>query len=137
MSLESSQNSREETCCQVSFLITLQVEVTASDLSRVFFYWRFLVNSISTEKWIGKREIPWWRWNVYYFARVLICLTSKTSKEIWKMVIWSVNVFKGNLILQFSWLEKFRQGKVSWWWTLVWRAPVQKQFKRSNLNFRK
>ena len=34
------------------------------------------------------------------------------------MVIWSENVFKVNLMLQFAWLEKFRSGKVSWWWTL-------------------
>ena len=34
------------------------------------------------------------------------------------MVIWSKNVFKGNLMLQFSWLEEFRQGKVFGWWTL-------------------
>ena len=34
------------------------------------------------------------------------------------MVIWSEYVFKGNLMLQFSWLEEFRQGNVSWWWTL-------------------
>ena len=52
------------------------------------------------------------------FARASICLTSKISKEIWQMVIWSENVFKGNLMLQFSWLEGFRWGKVSGWWTL-------------------
>ena len=34
------------------------------------------------------------------------------------MVIWSENVFKGDLILQFSWLEEFCKGKVSRWWTL-------------------
>ena len=28
------------------------------------------------------------------------------------------NVFKGNLMLQFSWLEKFHWRKVSVWWTL-------------------
>ena len=26
----------------------------------------------------------------------------KISKEIWQMVIWSENVFKGNFMLQFS-----------------------------------
>ena len=30
------------------------------------------------------------------------------SKEIWQMVILSENEFKGNLMLQFSWLEEFR-----------------------------
>ena len=29
------------------------------------------------------------------------------------MVIWSENVFKENLMLQFAWLEKFRLGMVS------------------------
>ena len=59
----------------------------------------------STEKWDYKREIPWWSSNIYFFARVSIFLTSKISKEIWQMVIWSENVFKENL-LQFSWLEE-------------------------------
>ena len=56
--------------------------------------------------------------NIYFFAEISICLTSKISKEIWKMVIWSEYVFKENLMLQFSWLEKFRHGKVSRWWIL-------------------
>ena len=34
--LEISQNSQENTCDKVSFLIKLQAEATASDLSRVF-----------------------------------------------------------------------------------------------------
>ena len=29
-------------------------------------------------------------------------------KKIWQMIIWSENVFKENLMLQFSWLEEFR-----------------------------
>ena len=29
---------------------------------------------------------------------------------------WSENVFKGNLILQISWTEEFRQGNVFGWW---------------------
>ena len=87
---------------QSLFLINLQAEATASDLSRVFS-WRFLVYFISTEKWSGKREMPCWGSNIYFFAWVSICLTSKIWKEI-----WSENVFKGNLMLQFSWLEEFR-----------------------------
>ena len=51
-------------------------------------------------------------------VRVSISLKSKISKEIWQMVIWSENVFKGNLMLQFSWSEKFRKGKVYGCWTL-------------------
>ena len=30
--------------------------------------------------------------------------------------IWSEKGFKGNLMLQFSWLEDFRKGNVSVWW---------------------
>ena len=55
--------------------------------------------------------------NIYFFARVSICLTWKISKEIWQMIIWSENVLKGNLMFQFSWLEEFRLGKVFGWWT--------------------
>ena len=32
--------------------------------------------------------------------------------------IWSGDVFKEYLMLQFWWLQKFRLGKVSRWWTL-------------------
>ena len=51
-----------------------------------FFYWRFRVCSILTEKWNKKREIPWWssylHVNVQYllFHWEEICLTSKISK---------------------------------------------------------
>ena len=36
MSLEISQNSQGNTCAKVSFLMKLQAEATASDLSHVF-----------------------------------------------------------------------------------------------------
>ena len=47
------------------------------------------------------------------FKYLLFCLSIdlfdvKITKEIWQMVIWSENVFKENLMLQFSWLEEFR-----------------------------
>ena len=61
------------------------------------FSWRFLAYFISIEKWNEKREIPWWSSNINFFARVSICLTST----------WSENVFKGDLMLQFSWLTEF------------------------------
>ena len=76
------QNSQENTCSKVSFLIKLQAEVTASDHS-CLFSWKFLVYFMSIEKWSEKREIPWLSLNIYLFARLLICLTSKISKEIW------------------------------------------------------
>ena len=44
--------------------------------------------------YVRKMEVPWWSSNIYFFARVSICLTSKISKEIWQIVIWSENVFK-------------------------------------------
>ena len=69
---------------------------------------KFLVYFISTEKWNEKGGIPWWSSNIYLFARLSICLTSKISKELWQMSIWSENVFKGNLMLPFSWSEEFR-----------------------------
>ena len=105
--LKVSQNSKENTCVKVSFLIKLQAGATASDLSLVSS-WRFIVYFILTEKWNEKREIPCWSSNIYFYARASICLMSKISKEIWQMVIWSENVFKGNLMPQFSWLEEFR-----------------------------
>ena len=41
------------------------------------------------------------------FVRLSICFMSKISKEIWqRVIIWSENVFKENLFLQF-WLEEF------------------------------
>ena len=48
--LHYSQNSQENTCGKVSFLVKLQAEVTASDLSSIFS-WRLLVYFISIEKW--------------------------------------------------------------------------------------
>ena len=88
-----------------------KVEVSASDLSRVFS-WRFCLFHFNRNE---KREIPCWSWNIYFFARVLICLTSKTSK--------------GNLMLQFSELVE------SFWVVNTWRAPVRKRLKGSTLNF--
>ena len=57
------------------------------------------------------------------FKYLLFCSSidlfdAKDLKEIWQMVIWSENVFKDNLLLQFSCLEEFGKGKVSGWWTL-------------------
>ena len=42
------------------------------------------------------------------FCSSIICFASKISKEIWQIVIWSEDVLKENLLLQFSWLEEFR-----------------------------
>ena len=57
-------------------------------LSCVLFYWRFLVYSISTEKWNKKREIPGWSWNIYVFLEYRFIWRLRISKEIWQMVIW-------------------------------------------------
>ena len=48
-------------------------------------------------KWKNRNILT--TWNIYSLLdRVSICLTSESSKEIWQMVIWSENVFKGNLM---------------------------------------
>ena len=52
------------------------------------------------------------------FCSSIYLFHSKVSKEIWQVVTWSENVLKENVMLQFSWLEEFRLGKVSRWWTL-------------------
>ena len=102
--LEILKNPQENICGKVSFLIKLQAEATAPDLSRVFS-WRFLVYFISTETWDEKRKIPWWNPNIYFEYRFV--WRQGFQIKIWQMVIWSVNVFKENLMLQFSWLEDF------------------------------
>ena len=52
----------------------------------------------------------------YRFVWRQRCIDFK--KEIWQIVISSENVFKGNLMFQFSWTEEFHHGKVSGRWTL-------------------
>ena len=70
------------------------------------------------------RKMRWKKGNTLMeFEYLLFCSSIdlfdvKISKESWQMVIWSENVFKENLMLQFSWLEEFRKGKVSGWWTI-------------------
>ena len=85
--LEISQDSQENTCGKVPFLIRMQAEGTASDLSQVFC-WKFLVYFISVEKWNKKGKYPDRVRNVYFLAWLSICLTSKISKEIWQTVTW-------------------------------------------------
>ena len=99
----------------VSFSIKLQTGATASNLSRVFC-WRFRIYFISTEKWDEKREIPWWSSNIYFEYRFV--WRQRFQINFWQMVNWLETVFKKNLMLQYSRLEEFRQGKVSGWWTL-------------------
>ena len=70
------------------------------------------------KKWNQKREILKWNSNIHFFVRQMNDLFDmkdiQISKEILQMVIWSENVFEGNLMLQFSWLEEFRWGMLSW-----------------------
>ena len=105
--LEISQYSQENTCDKVSFFnkVAGWGDCFWSFSCLLLLKISFLFHFNRKMKW--KREIPWRSWNIYFFVRVSICLTSKISKEIWQMVIWSENVFKGNLMLQFSWLEEF------------------------------
>ena len=55
--LEISQNSKENTCGNISYVIKLQAEEIASRLSRVFSYLRFLI-SFQQKNENEKREIP-------------------------------------------------------------------------------
>ena len=72
----------------------------------------FLLISFQQKNEIKKGKYPD-RVQIFTFSRAQISLTSKISKEIWQMAY-----FKANLMLQFSWLEEFREGMVSGWWTL-------------------
>ena len=112
MSLEISQTSKENTSGKVSILVKLQAEASASYLSRLFSYWRFLDYSISTVK------IKWKKRNTQKELRYLLFCSSidlfdvqdfkkktknkkqKKNKKNRRMVIWSENVFKGNFMLQ-------------------------------------
>ena len=70
-----------------------------------FISFYFLLISFQQKNEIKKRNTLM-EFKYLLFSRVYFCLTSKTSKEIWQMVIWLESV-KENLMLQFSWLEEF------------------------------
>ena len=55
--------------------------LTIFHLSRVFFYWRFVVYFISTEKWNKKREIPWWSSNIYFFLEYRLVWREEFQKK--------------------------------------------------------
>ena len=95
---------------QSLFLIKLhlQAEGAGSDLSRAFFLAISCLFHFNRKmKWKKRNTLMEFKY-LHFCSRVLICLTSKISKEIWQMAIWRANVFKGNLMLQFWWLEEFR-----------------------------
>ena len=107
MFLEIWQNSQEKTCGKVSFLIKFQAETTASDLSHVFS-WRFLVTWFQLKDDIKKGNTLI-EFKYLLFGSSIDLFDVKDFKQIWQfqrnlMVIWSGNVFKENLLLQFSWL---------------------------------
>ena len=130
--LEILQNSQESTCDKVSFLIKLQVEVTASDLSCVFS-WRFLVYIISTEK------MRWKKWNTLMeFKYLLFC----SNIDLFDVKNFKRNLTDGNLIRKCVWREfdvaifmvrGILLGK-SFWTVNTWQAPVRKWLKGSTLN---
>ena len=92
------------------------INLTVFHLSGVFFYWRFLVSFISTEKWNQKCEIPWWSSNIYFFSRVQISFDIKD----FDVAVFMVRVISiGN----------------DFWVLKTWRPPVRKRLKRSTLNF--
>ena len=125
--------SQENTCGKVSFLIRLQNESTASDLSRVFS-WRFLAYFILTEKWNEKRKYPVAVQIFTFLLEDRFDWRQRFQKKFDRWLFDKKNVFKGNLMLQFSCLEEFRYGK-SFWVVNTWRAPVQKWLKGPTLNF--
>ena len=99
--VEILQNSQENARSKVSFLISCKLR----RLLLIFLVSTledFLFISFRQKNEMKKREISWWNSNIYFFARVSISLTWKISKKIWQMVIWSENVFKEDLFLQFS-----------------------------------
>ena len=90
---------------------------TIYHLSRIFFYWRFLIYVISTEKWNKKGKYP----NgvqIFTFLPKHRPVWRQIFQKKYQMLIWSENAFKKNLMLQFSWQEEFCYGKISRWWTL-------------------
>ena len=131
MFLEISQNSPENTCWKVSFLIKLQAVSTASDFSRVFSYWRFLVYFISTEKWNKVNTLMDLKYLLFYSS----------------IDLFEVKDFKRNLtddILIRKWVSREFNVAIfmvrwislgqSFWVLKTWRAPEQKRVKRSTLN---
>ena len=65
----------------------------------------------------GNTQIEF-KYILFYTSKWMICLTWRMCRFQNGNLIWSEDVFKGNLMFQFSWLEEFCHGKVSGWWTL-------------------
>ena len=92
--------------CKKTFLWDI-FGFTIFHLSRIFFYWRFLIYFISTEKWNKKGKYP---------NRVQILTFLLEHRYVWRQgfqkkfqkVIWSENVFKDNfqrtfVLMKSSW----------------------------------
>ena len=131
MFLEISQNLPENTCWKVSFLIKLQAVSTASDFSRVFSYWRFLVYFISTEKWNKVNTLMDLKYLLFYSSIDLFevkdfkrNLTDDILIRKWVSREFNVAIFK------VRWISLGQ----SFWVLKTWRAPEQKRVKRSTLN---
>ena len=88
--------------------ICKDIDFTIFHLSPVFFDWKFRICFISTEKWNKKGKYPDGVQIFTFSLEHRIVWRQRFPKEIWQMITWSENVFKGNLMLQFSWLEEFR-----------------------------
>ena len=97
---------------QSRFLIKLQAKATASALflclllSPRVFKISCLFHFNRKMKWKNGNTLTELKYLLFCSSIDLFNL-SKISKEILQMVIWSENVFKGNLMLQFPWLEEF------------------------------
>ena len=87
------------------------------------------------------RKIKWKKGNTLMKLKYLLFCRSINlfdvkdfKRSLEEMVIWSENVFKGNLMLQFFMIREISLGKGFWVWN-TWRALVQKRLKRLTLNF--
>ena len=100
--------------CKRKFFCNV-IGVTIFHLAPVLFYWRFRVCFISTEKWNKKGKYPDGVQIFTFSLEKRFVSRQRFQKEIWRMVFWWENVFKGNLLLQFSWIGEFRGGKLCGW----------------------
>ena len=72
------------------------------------WFWSFLCLLLKIScLFLFNRKMRWKKGNTLLEFKYLlfcvssICLTSKIWKGIWQMVVWSENMFKENLLLQF------------------------------------
>ena len=114
---EISKNTFSYRTPPVAASVKNVIGLTMFYLSPVFFYWTFLVYFISTEKWSKQGKYPDGVQIFTFFWNIYLSDVKNFKKNVGSgnLIRKSVNE---NLMLQFSWLEEFRWGKFSGWWTL-------------------